>query len=67
MRVGKYILYIIKISYNMHALYFYVTCMYPASILIIEAFHGVTGTSDTTLKTSDTGLSNKRQATRKCF
>ena len=31
---------------------------------IYEAFQGVRATSDTTLKTSDTGISNQRQANR---
>ena len=31
-----------------------------------EAFQGVTATSDMTLKTSDTGVSKQRQATRIC-
>ena len=30
----------------------------------VEAFQGVTATSDMTLKTSDTGLSNQREAAR---
>ena len=33
---------------------------------ISEAFQGVTATSDTTLKTSDMGLSNQQQETRIC-